>query len=151
MSAFTFFKALEKLSDLESLKKKGRIKIPDYFIKLILLNKTKLLKEQINKKILKELFLKRHLINKNFDQPKIPNFFLANQKYKSLQKISHNLDNAKSNSPLPKIDQRRSLLNMRYKDKDKDKDNNQKNNNDKNIRSFFHSFFDYFILTFYLS
>ena len=136
MSAFTFFKALEKLSDLESLKKKGRIKIPDYFIKLILLNKTKLLKEQINKKILKELFLKRHLINKNFDQPKIPNFFLANQKYKSLQKISHNLDNAKSNSPLPKIDQRRSLLNMRYKDKDKDKDNNQKNNNDKNIRRF---------------
>ena len=70
-------------------KKKGRIKIPDYFIKLILLNKTKLLKEQINKKILKELFLKRHLINKNFDQPKIPNFFLANQKYKSLQKIQY--------------------------------------------------------------
>ena len=116
MSAFTFFKALEKLSDIESTKKKGHIKIPDYFIKLILLNKTKLLKEQLNKKILKELFVNRHLINQNLNQPKIPNFFLANQKYKSLQKISHNFENTKSNSPLPKIDQRRSLLNLRYKE-----------------------------------
>ena len=131
MSAFTFFKALEKLSDIESTKKKGRIKIPDYFIKLILLNKTKLLKEQLNKKILKELFVNRHLINQNLNQPKIPNFFLANQKYKSLQKISHNFENTKSNSPLPKIDQRRSLLNLRYKDV-KEKENNKSNNNDKN-------------------
>ena len=119
MSAFTFFKALEKLTDIESTKTKGRIKIPDYFIKLILLNKTKLLREQLNKKILKELFLNRHLINKKFNQPKIPNFFLANQKYKSLQKISHNIINNKSNSPLPKIDQRRSVLNLRYKDNNK--------------------------------
>ena len=92
MSSFTFFKALEKLSFLESNKRRGRIKIPDYFIKLILLNKTKLLKEQLNKKIIRELFLNRRLINQNFIQPKIPNFFLANQKYKSLQKISHNLE-----------------------------------------------------------
>ncbi len=75
MSAFTFFKALEKLANLEAATNKGRIKIPDYFIKLILLNKTKLIKEQLNKKILKELFLNRHLISKNFVQPKIPNFF----------------------------------------------------------------------------
>ena len=119
MSAFTFFKALEKLSDLESAKKNGHIKIPDYFIKLVLLNKTKLLQEQLNKKILKELFVNRHLINKNFPQPKMVNFFLANQKYKSLQRISKNMENSKSNSPLPKIDQRKSLLNLRYKDKEK--------------------------------
>ena len=125
MSAFTFFKALEKLANLEAATKKGRIKIPDYFIKLILLNKTKLIKEQLNKKILKELFLNRHLISKNFVQPKIPNFFLANQKYKSLQKINHHLEkeDMKSNSPLPRIDQRRSVLNLRYPE------GGQKNNN----------------------
>ena len=116
MSAFTFFKALERLSNFEAATKKGRIKIPDYFIKLILLNKTKLLKDQLNKKILKELFLNRHLISKNYVEQKVPNFFLANQKYKSLQKINHKLEkeNMKSNSPLPRIDQRRSLLNLRY-------------------------------------
>ena len=120
MSAFTFFKALEKLSHFESDKKKGRIKIPDYFIKLLLMNKNKLYKEQINKKILEELFRNRHLINKNFNEPKNPNFFLANQKYKSLQKISRNLENVKSNSPLPKIDQSRLLLNLRYKENPRD-------------------------------
>ena len=132
MSAFTFFKALEKLTDLESTKMKGRIKIPDYFIKLILMNKTKLLKEQLNKKILRELFINRHLINKNFNQPKIPNFFLANQKYKSLQKISHNLENSKSNSPLPKIDQRRSVLNLRYKENNKNSKLNRKDSHNRN-------------------
>ena len=114
MSAFTFFKALEKLSNLENAKRNGNIRIPDYFIKLVLLNKTKLLQEQLSKKIIKELFLNRHLINKNFPQPKMINFFLANQKYKSLQRITKNMENSKSNSPLPKIDQRKSLLNLRY-------------------------------------
>ena len=118
MSAFTFFKALERLSNFEAAAKKGRIKIPDYFIKLILLNKTKLLKDQLNKKLLKELFLNRHLIGKNYVEQKIPNFFLANQKYKSLQKINHKIEKEimKSNSPLPRIDQRKSLLNLRYPD-----------------------------------
>ena len=129
MSAFTFFKALEKIAELESTKKKGRIKIPDYFIKLILMNKTKLLRDQLNKKILKELFVNRHLISKNYNQPKMPNFFLANQKYKSLQKISRNLENAKSSSPLPKIDQRRSLLNLRYKETMKINNNDTNSNN----------------------
>ena len=133
MSAFTFFKALDKISEIESNKKKGRIKIPDYFIKLILMNKTKLLREQLNKKILKELFINRHLISKNFNQPKIPNFFLANQKYKSLQKISRNIENTKSSSPLPKIDQRRSVLNLRYKDNMKI-NNNEKSSNKSNER-----------------
>ena len=128
MSAFTFFKALEKLSDLENAKKNGHIKIPDYFIKLVLLNKTKLLQEHLNKKILKELFVNRHLINKNFPQSKMVNFFLANQKYKSLQRISKNMENSKSNSPLPKIDQRKSLLNLRYKD-NKEKYNNERKKN----------------------
>ena len=75
MSAFTFFKALEKIAELESTKKKGRIKIPDYFIKLILMNKTKLLRDQLNKKILKELFVNRHLIRKIITSLKCQIFF----------------------------------------------------------------------------
>ena len=134
MSAFTFFKALERLSNFEAATRKGRIKIPDYFIKLILLNKTKLLKDQLNKKILKELFLNRHLISKNYVDQKIPNFFLANQKYKSLQKINHKIEkeNMKSNSPLPRIDQRRSFLNLRYPDVGKKNNRLEKKNHKMN-------------------
>jgi len=106
MSAFTFFKALERLSNFEAATKKGRIKIPDYFIKLILLNKTKLLKDQLNKKILKELFLNRHLISKNYVEQKVPNFFLANQKYNQQRELY----NSKLKENLPLLQHSKSAI-----------------------------------------
>ena len=118
MSTFTFFRALENLSDYDNNRKNKenkRIVIPDYFIKLLLQNKTRLLNEQINKKNINELLINRHFNNKNFFETKNPNFYLANQKYKSLEKNNYDSENNKYNSALPKILEKKTLLNLRYK------------------------------------
>ena len=118
MSTFTFFSALEKLSNIDNVKNNKdnrRLVIPDYFLKLLLQNKSILLKEQFNKKSVKELLINKHIINKNYYEPIFPNFGLANQKYKSLEK-NNNTENNKYNSALPKILERKTLLNLRYKE-----------------------------------
>ena len=58
MATFTFFSALEKLSNTENdknINESKRLVIPDYFLKLLLQNKTRLLKEQFNKKSIKDI------------------------------------------------------------------------------------------------
>ena len=117
MSTFTFFSALEKLtsSDNDINKENKRIVIPDYFIKLLLQNKTRLLKEQFSKKSVKELFINRHIGSNYHIEHKLPNF-LGNQKYKSLEKNSNYLENNKYNTPLPRISERKTLINLRYKE-----------------------------------
>ena len=118
MSTFTFFSALEKLSGLDNDRNnnKKRIVIPDYFLKLLLQNKTRLLKEHFNKKSVKELLINRNIFNKKYNEPKYPNFCLVSQKYKSLQKNIYNSESNKYNNALPKISERKTLFNLRYKE-----------------------------------
>ena len=73
MSTFTFFSALEKLSDLDNDRNNNdnnRIVIPNYFLKLLLQNKTKLLKEQLNKKSVRELLRNRITFNNFYNEEK---------------------------------------------------------------------------------
>ena len=119
MSTFTFFSALEKLNDLDNDRNNNdnnRIVIPNYFLKLLLQNKTKLLKEQLNKKSVRELLRNRITFNNIYNEEKYPNFCLASQKYKSLERNNHNSESNKYNNPLPKISERKTLLNLRYKE-----------------------------------
>ena len=116
MSTFTFFSALEKLTDLDNERNNNdnnRIVIPNYFLKLLLQNKTKLLKEQLNKKSVRELLRNRITFNNIYNEEKYPNFCLASQKYKSLERNNHNSESNKYNNPLPKISERKTLLNLR--------------------------------------
>ena len=118
MSTFTFFSALERLSDFENdrnNKENKRIVIPDYFLKLLLQNKTRLLNEHFNKKSINELLINRHFNNQNFYETKSPHFCLAKQKYKSLEKMNYDLENNKYNYALPKITEKKTILNLRYK------------------------------------
>ena len=119
MATFTFFNALDKLSNLENdknNKENKRLVIPDYFLKLLLQNKTRLLKEQFNKKSIKDILTNKYFINKNYYEPLFPNFGFANQKYKSLEKKNNNIENNKYNSSLPKIADKNSIINLRYKE-----------------------------------
>ena len=102
MSIFTFFSALERISDNDSNKKENkRIVIPDYLIKLFLQNKTKLLKDKYNNKSIKELFVNRNI--NNYMERNIPNYAQGYQKYKSLEKNNLYSENNKYNSQFPKI------------------------------------------------
>ena len=148
MSTFTLFSALEKLNDCENDRnniENKRIVIPDYFIKLLLQNKTRILNEQINKKKINELLINRHFNNQNYFETKYPNFYLSHQKYKSLEKNNYELENNKYNSALPKILEKRTLLNLRYKQDPRNYDryknlgkeliNIQSKNNKSNIQT----------------
>ena len=87
MSTFTFFNALERMSNEHNKSKKNKkIIIPDYFLKLLLNNKSILFKDQLHTNSLKQLISNRQSIKKNFMDPKCPDFYLANHKYKSLEK-----------------------------------------------------------------
>ena len=118
MSTFTIFSALEKLSNIDNNYQNNqdnrRLVIPDYFLKLLLQNKTKLLKQKFNKKSVKELLRNRQNLNNYFAEPKLTNFYLAKQKYKSLEKKNYNSENTNSNLPI--ISERKTLLNLRYKE-----------------------------------
>ena len=119
MATFTFFSALEKLSNTENdknINESKRLVIPDYFLKLLLQNKTRLLKEQFNKKSIKDILTNKYFINKNYYEPLFPNVGFANQKYKSLEKNNNNVENNKYNSSLPKIADKKTILNLRYKE-----------------------------------
>ena len=119
MSLLTFFSSMERMSELSSDRKKPkrkRIIVPDFLLKLLLQNKTKLLKEKFNAKSVKEILSNKRLINENYFRPKVHNFYLGSQKYKSLDK-NNNSENNKYTSPdLPKITEKKTIFNLRYKE-----------------------------------
>ena len=117
MSTYTFFNALERMSNEHNKSKKNKkIIIPDYFLKLLLNNKSILFKDQLNTNSLKQLISNRNSIKKDYMEPKYPDFCLANHKYKSLEKNYYNSEKYKNFSTLPKISEKNTLLNLRYQE-----------------------------------
>ena len=118
MSTFNFFNDLEKIFNEDYEKKskeKKRIVIPDHFLKLLLQNKSRLLKEPLNTKSVKEILSNRSTVKNNIES-KYPNFNKGTQKYKFLEKTNISPENNKFTSTLPKIAEKKTILNLRYKE-----------------------------------
>ena len=114
MATVTLFCALDKLSSKDN-RNKIEIKIPEYFLKLLLNSKKKSLKSELNRKSIKEILANTHIVNKNYIEPNKANFCLSNKKYKSIKNINSEKSN-RINSHLPEISPKKSLLNLRYKE-----------------------------------
>ena len=127
MSMISFFKELERISNLETNRKSKqghKIKIPEIFLRLLLQSKSKLLLKsqlnQLNKISVKNLLSNRQNISQNNEKTKNTRYYYSNQKYKPLERINCYSDNNKFNSPLPSISQNRNILNLRYQEDPRD-------------------------------
>ena len=114
MTTLTLFCAPNRVTSRDN-RNRIEIKIPEYFLKLLLNSKKKALKNELNKRSIKEILTNTHIVNKNYIEPNKANFCLSNKKYKPTKNLNSET-NDKLNSKLPEISTKKSLLNFRYKE-----------------------------------